>query len=137
MPTFTHGKEAEVYISDAGGTERNFSEVCNSISLSIDADVAESSTFGADWKQYVNGLKDATLSLEGRFDVTTDGYMFGLIGGTAVRVRVFPQGSAASNAYYQGSAILTSYEPNADLGDTGNWSAELQFAGTAVTRTVL
>lgn len=134
MPTFTHGKQTEIYITDAGGQERDFSAVCNSVSFTVESDQAESSTFGADWKQYVNGLKDGSISLEGRFDVEYDGYLFDLIGGTAVLVKYFPQGSASGRPYIAGSAILVNYEPSSDLGDTANWSAEFQFAGGTVTR---
>lgn len=134
MP-FTHGKDTEIYVTDVGGTERDFSSVSNSVSPSFETDTAESSTFGANWKQYVRGLRDLTISVEGRYDPTFDGYMFDLQNGTAATlVKYFPQGSATGAIYYSGSAILTSYEVSGDLGDTANWSAEFQFAGTAVTR---
>lgn len=133
MP-FTHGKQTEIYVNDSGGTERDFSTVSNSVEFTHEADTAESSTFGASYKQYVNGLKDATISMEGRFDVTYDGYLSDLLGGTAVLVKYFPQGSATGLPFYSGSAILTSYSPSSDLGDTANWSAEFQYAGGTVTR---
>lgn len=133
---FKHGKSAQIFINDSGSTEREFTSYANSVTWSRDVDTAESSTFGDDDKTYVVGLKDASFSMEGRFDVTADGYLDGLMGGTARAYKYFPQGSAAGLPYYSGSAILTSYETSSDLGDTVNFSAEFQNSGAPTRGTV-
>jgi len=134
VPTATHGKSAEIYITDSGGTSRNFTSYVHNATLPRSVDTAESSTFGDDDKTYVAGLRDATLSLEGRVhDITVDGYLTGLLGGTPRAWKFFPEGSVTGNVYFEGSAILTSYEPNADLGDVVGFSAEFQVSG-AITR---
>jgi len=133
LPTFYHGKDAAVYITDSGGTERNLTDVSTSVGLPVEVETAEVTTFNDDDKVYVTGLRDRTISLEGKWDATVDGYLSGLLGGTARAWKVFPAGSASGRPYYSGSAILTSYEVTSEIGDAIGFSAEFQNSG-AVTR---
>ena len=133
MPTFYHGKDAAVFITDSGGTERNLTDVATSVGIPVEVETAEVTTFNDDDKVYVTGLRDRTISLEGKWDATVDGYLAGLLGGTARAWKVFPAGSASGRPYYSGSAILTSYEVSAEIGDAIGFSAEFQNSG-AVTR---
>lgn len=133
MPTFFHGKDAAVYVTDSGGVERNLTDYATSVGLPVEVETAEVSTLGDDDKVYVTGLRDRTISIEGKWDGTVDGYLSGLLGGTARAWKVFPAGSAAGRPFYSGSAILTSYEVTADIGDAVGFSAEFQNSG-AVTR---
>jgi predicted secreted protein len=133
VPTFFHGKDAEVYLADSGNTERNLTEYATSVSIPVEVDTAEVSTLGDDDKVYVTGLRDRTISIEGKWDATVDGYISGLLGGTPRAWKVFPAGSAAGRPFYSGSAIVTSFEVSADIGDALTFSTELQNSG-AVTR---
>jgi predicted secreted protein len=136
MPTFYHGKSAAVYIDDSSDTERDFTSYVTSVGIPAEVETAEVSTLGDDDKVYVTGLRDRTISIEGKWDATVDGYLSGLLGGTPRAWRVFPAGSAAGLPYVEGSAILTSYEVSADVGDAISFSAEFQNSG-AVTRTTV
>lgn len=136
MATFLHGKVAQFYLTDSGGTERELTTYLNNVSMPRSVDTAEASTFGDDDKVYVAGLRDATISLEGMQDSTVDGYLVGLLGGTPRAWSYFPHGSASSYVKFSGSAIVTSYEPSSDLGDVVGFSAELQVSG-AITRAVI
>lgn len=133
MPTFFHGKDAEVYISDSGNTSRDLSAYATSVGLPVSVDTAEVSTLGDDDKVYVTGLRDRTISIEGKWDATVDGYLSGLLGGTARAWKFFPAGSAAGRPVYSGNAILTSFEVTSDIGDAVGFSSEFQSSG-AVTR---
>lgn len=132
---FTHGKSAAFFIADSGATERNISGFHTQASLNRSADTAETSTFGTQDKTYVAGLKDATLPFTGRFDATVDGYLSGVLG-TPTTWSYLPQGSASGLVKYSGTAILTRYEPTADLGDAASHTGEFQISG-AITRAVL
>lgn len=136
MPTFGHGKDAQIWVTDSGGTERELTTYARNATMPRSVDTAEASTFGDDDKVYVAGLRDATLTIEGLHDATVDGYLTGLLGGTPRPWAFCPRGSASSNVKFSGSAILTSYEPDADLGDVVGWSAEFQVSG-AITRAVI
>jgi len=133
---FSHGKDAEFYFT-VSGTERDFSAYLTSAGLPRALDQSETSTFGDDWKQYQAGLKDSAIPLEGNFDPTADGYLHTAFdAGTAGTWKFFPAGSAASAVYYQGTATVTSYEINTDIGDAAKISAELQNSGTISRSTV-
>jgi len=112
---------------------RDLSPYLTSAQSSLSADTAEVSTLGDTSKEYIAGLKDGTISFEGKFDPTPDGWLQAILGGTAVPFEFHPQGTATGNVKYSGSAILTSYEPGADIGDAVGFSGELQISG-AVTR---
>lgn len=122
-----------MYVTDSGGSERNLTSYATSVGIPVEVETAEVSTLGDDDKVYVTGLRDRTISIEGKWDATVDGYLSGLLGGTARAWKVFPAGSAAGRPYYSGSAILTSFEVTSEIGDAVMFSAEWQNSG-AVTR---
>jgi predicted secreted protein len=132
MPTFRHGKTAVFKIDDSGGTLRDISDACNSISFPREAEVLETTSFGS--SDRIVGFKNATISVEGSFDATYDGYLAGILGQDAtVSFEYGPEGSTSTRVKYTGEAILTSYETSAGVGDVVNFSASLQISG-AVTR---
>lgn len=127
---FGHGKDADFYLT-VSGTERDLSAYLTSAGLPLALDQADVSAFGNDWKQYVAGLKDSAIPLEGNYDPTPDGYIHtAFAAGTGCAWKYFPQGSATGRIYYTGTAVVTSYEISTDIGDAGKVSAELQNSGT-------
>lgn len=135
MPTFSHGKEAVFKVTDAGATLRDISDVLNTATLSREVDTAEVSTLGDDDKSYIPGLRDATVSVEGMADVTTSGYLDGLLG-VVTTFEFYPAGTAVGQVKYSGSCILTSFETGAELGGAVTVSGEFQITG-GITRTVV
>ena len=135
---FTHGSKAIFKLTDAGAVLRDISVYLTSTGLSRMADVAEVSTLGTTAKQYVVGLTDGTIPLEGPFDPTVDGYMSGLLGfETAVAYEFYPAGTPVgpTKPKYSGVCYLGSYDIETGVDDAGTWSGELQLNGT-VTRAV-
>ena len=129
---FGHGSSAYLGVDDSGDTLRDLSAYLTSTGLPRSADVAEVSTMGVSSKQYVGGLKDGTIPLEGPWDPTVDSYLEGILG----LIKDFeygPQGNTAAQVKYSGTAILTSYEVATGVDDAGTWSAEMQITGD-VTR---
>jgi hypothetical protein len=135
MPTFTHGKEAVFKIDDSAGTLRDISDVLNSVSISREADTAEVSVLGTDDKAYISGLRDATISIEGMSDVTTEGYLTGVLG-VVTDFEFYPAGEASGQVKYTGTAILTSFESASELGGAVTVSGEFQVTG-GVTRALV
>lgn len=134
MPTFAHGKSAVFKIND-GTTMQDISNVVNSSSLSRSAETAEVTALGNSSKAYIPGLKDATVSLEGMADVTTSGYLDGILG-TETTWEFYPAGTSAGEVKYSGSGILTSLETSAEVGGAVSISGEVQVTGD-VTRTTV
>jgi hypothetical protein len=134
MPTFRHGKTAVFKVDDSGGTLRDLSDASNSISFPREAEVLETTSFGSSDRTYIVGFKNQTISVEGSFDATYDGYLAGILGQDAtVSFEYGPEGSTATRVKYTGECILTSYESSAGVGDVVNFSASFQITG-AVTR---
>ena len=134
MPTFRHGKAAVFKIDDSGGTLRNISDALNSISFPREAEVLETTSFGSSDRTYIVGFKNGTISIEGSYDATYDGYLAGVLGQDAtLSFEYGPEGSTSTYTKYTGECILTSYESTAGIGDVVSISAEFQISG-AVTR---
>lgn len=134
MPTFAHGKSAVFKIND-GSTLRDISDVVNSSALSRSAETAEVTALGNSSKAYIPGLKDATISIEGMADVTTSGYLNGVLG-VSTAWEFYPAGTAAGQVKYSGNGILTSLETSAEVGGAVSISGEVQVTGDVTRATV-
>lgn len=135
MPTFKHGKNAQFELA---GT--NLSTTLNEISLPREIETAETTAFGTQDKTYITGLSDATVSLSGMFDATTDSAISTIIANlksgsiASASFTYGPSGSVASSPKFTGAALVTSYEISSPVGDVVTYSLELQCTG-AVTGT--
>lgn len=132
-----HGKNTKVLINST-----NFTTSFKEYSVAQKMDVAEASTFGVNTKQYVQGLKDATLSLSGYFDGSADAIdsvLNAAIGATTDPVfTVAPAGSfALGQRVISGQAIESSYNISGSIGDIVAVSAEFQTDGGLGTGTSL
>lgn len=111
-----------------------------SASLPLEQDSPESTAMGVGSREYLVGLKGATLDLEFRqnFDAAeVDATLWAIYDGdAAVTFVVKPTSGAvsATNPSYSGSVILTQYDPfGASVGDTANTSPTFQVTGV-ITR---
>lgn len=144
---FVHGKNAYVAMeaSVGAGSVTDYSAYFNDVSLSRSIETAETTTFGDDDKEYIVGLKDATVSLSGLFDATMDNVLAGLLGAGKVVVHLATNGgtASASNPVYKldggtgdfsaPGAIITSYDISPAVGDVIPFSVDIQVSG-AITR---
>lgn len=136
---FTHGSKALFKIGThaAPATVQDVSIYANSVGLTMNRDSAEVSTFGVASKQYVPGLKDATVPFEGPFDPTADQIFWDdYTNGDIVNFEYYPSGTGTGNVKYSGVLFITSYEVSSGVGDPNAVSGELQVTGN-VARAVL
>lgn len=131
---FVHGKNVHFTIDDSGGIPRDISAYVTSVEMSRSADTAETSTFGDSNKEYLAGLKDATISIEGVWDPTVDGYLEGILGAAEGDFIYGPAGSTGGNIKYTGKCICTAYNPPGSISGAVTYSAQFQCSG-AITRT--
>ena len=130
MPTFVHGKNAQFELE---GT--NLSNTLNEITMPREVETAETTAFGDQDKTYITGLSDATVSLSGMFDATTDTALSAVISNlksgsiASASFTYGPSGSAASSPKFTGEALVTSYEISSPVGDVITYSLELQVTG--------
>ena len=124
-----HGKNS--YFSVGGSSLTSY---LTDISMDRPVDMAESTVMGLSSKTYVSGMKDATLSISGRYDSTAasgpDAILNGIVGGaTASAFEYGPEGNGTAKVKYSGSAFLTSYNVSSPVGDVVAFSAEFQCTG--------
>lgn len=135
--TFSHGKNTYFAIDDSGGTLRDISSYCNSVDFPETVETAETTGFGANSKTYVVGLKDTTISIEGNWDPTLDGYLAGILGAAAGSFEYAPQGNSSSNILFSGECICTNYSVNSGVGDSVKFSATFQVTGDVTRGTIV
>jgi hypothetical protein len=126
MPTFSHGKNVNVFLD-----EYDFSTYFNDVSASTSVDTAETSAFGTSAKTYVVGHRDGTVSLSGMFEATestgTDQYFATALGSdTKIKLIVAPEGHSNGAGAIMLQADDTSYEVSSAIADIVQASAEFQ-----------
>ena len=129
MPTFNHGKNAVVLLDNT-----NLSTTLTDASVSLTADVAETSTFTASSKTYVAGLKDGTVTLSGYFETTSpdaDAEFLAQLGSSGSAFSIAPIGYTRGNPTEFGNVIETSYDRSADIGSVVAVAVAFQFNGDA------
>lgn len=130
---FTHGKDARVYVNGY-----DLTTFLRSTGAQGRADVAEASTFGTTDKQYVAGMKDATVQAGGIFTGGTaevDDILRTALGVEQSEWNVFPQGDTLGNAGWQAFCQETRYDIDAPTDNVVSVAAEAQ-SSSGYERTV-
>ena len=131
-----HGKFAGFSITDTGGTPRLLNCWLTKVTLPRSADTVEVSNFCSSDKEYVAGLRDATISIEGIWATTPDKILSGILSTTAA-FAYYPGTTApvaGKYAKYTGVCIETSYEVPTAIDAAATFTAEFQVTGT-ISRT--
>jgi len=131
---FVHGKNTVFKIDNSGGTLTDISAYCNNVDFPREVDAPEVTTFGDDDREYIVGLRTATISVSGLWDATLDGVLGpDLDAGIILDFEYGPAGSGGGSVKYSGSCILTSYGHTSPVDGAAAFSADFQVTG-AVTR---
>lgn len=138
MPA-SHGSKAvfKVGTKAAPTTVGDMSQYGNSVGLTLNRDSAEVTTFALGSKQYIPGLKDATVPFEGPFHDESDQIMWDLYDdGTLVSFEYFPSGEGTGKVKYSGTMFVTSYEVSSEVSDANATSGEFQVTGDVAREVV-
>lgn len=123
----THGALVEItsYLTSAQGP-------------SIDAQIAEVSTLGDNYKEFIRTQVDpGTISVEGIFDPFMGTLLYSMGTAAAAAIEWYPQGTATGKQKWAGTALLTTFAgPGGGIDDAVTFSAEFQFSGAATITTV-
>jgi len=118
-----HGKDTKVFVSGY-----DLTGYLNMSSTTMNADLAETSTFGSTYKSFVAGLVDSKMSLGGFFDPTagaTDAVLTSLLGVDAY-LTVLPQGDALGKRGRGMYGVEVTYEITTGLDGAAEISMEAQ-----------
>lgn len=124
-----HGKNGYFAVADSGNTLRDLSTYLKSVSGDQSTETVDVSTLGMDSKKYILGLNDGQFQIEGVWDSTVDGYLYGIKGAGEKDFEYGPAGDGSGAIKYSGKVILTSYSPSNDMGSEIRLSATLQVSG--------
>ena len=118
---FVHGKETTLTVDGTAITAYT-----DNTTLNRSMDPAEVTTFGDDDREYIAGLRDATLSFSGPWDATADAALDGAQDLASVAWAYSPDGG---NTTYSGNGFITAYSPSSPVGDRNAWTATIQVSG--------
>jgi len=131
---FNHGSDAVFKVDDSGATLRDLSAYLTSAGVDRSNETADTTTLGSNSRNYIPGLFNGTIPIEGDFDPVADGYLEGILG-VLRDFEYYPNGEPASATApkYSGQAILTSYGVSTGVDDAAKMSGSFQISGD-VTR---
>jgi predicted secreted protein len=135
---FSHGKDAILKVDTAAGVLTDISPYITGVTLSREQDTAEVSVLGADDKQYMAGMRGATISCDGRFDPTFDALVEGLLAANSITdFEYYPVGLpiGPTKPKYAGTMIVTSNEIGTSIDDSASDSVEFMVTGAVVRTT--
>lgn len=113
----------------------DFSTSLQSVELSVETDVLETTGFGATWRERVAGLKTGSLTLNFFQDFgasSVDAVLQPLMGSNATVVIKPTSGTTtATNPAYTAIALVSQYVPfSSQVGDIATLSVSWQTTGT-------
>jgi hypothetical protein len=121
-----HGKNTQISVDNAAGQLTDISQYCDNVDFpGLNADTAETTTFNADSKSYVPGLKGGTFSISGPWDETADAVLAGIHG----KEGSFSYVPGGGTVTYSGEAICTAYNIQSGIGGAVTFSASFQISG--------
>ena len=128
------GQDGIFQIDNASGALTNLSAECNQIDRSFDVALHDVTTFGDDWRNFIAGLRNATVTVNLFSNNTTDAHFFGILGRT-VSVLIGPYGSTSGNTQLTFEALVQSWSGGTPVDgvDTGNVSLQVTGAVTSGT----
>lgn len=125
---FKYGAKAAVTIN---GTD--LSAYLDDGALDIGVDTAETTTFGATWKTFIEGLAESKFAVKGDFDPTAAtgvvAVLTALIGGGAKTIVFSPAGTVSTELKRTFSAIFIKYTEHSSVADKVTIAAEFQNTG--------
>lgn len=128
-----HGKDSVFTLAT-----NDLSEYIDNVQFSDGVELAEITGLGSTSKSYIPGLKDATITISGRFDSEATGpeaTLAAAVGGAAVAFEYGPEGSANGKVKRSGSVFVRSYAQTSPVGDVVAFTADLQVSGDLTTGT--
>jgi hypothetical protein len=131
---FAHGKDTKITVA-----AKDISPYTKTSSYEMNADVHDTSGYGATNKTKQGGLKDGKFTASGTYDNTASvgprNALHGLVGTTVAVVRN-PEGTGTGKPNDAFSAVLTKYVETNPVDDMVTWSADFEISGS-VNTTVL
>lgn len=137
-----HSRDAVLKVDDPTGTLVDISSDLTNVTPSNSKGVIDVTTFGDNYRDYLAGLADLTLDIEGIYDPAAGkagSILWVHAHGTATTSKSYewyPQGTASGKTKVNGEFHLTSFVEPANLDEAILFTASLQNTGTVTVGTV-
>jgi hypothetical protein len=139
--SFVRGKDAQVWITDSGGTQREVSAFADQAESTLESDILDTTTFGSSFKSAIRGYLGFSGSLQGKYDqsgtFSPDVWFVGLINAASTVVSTLtlaPSGSVASTPYERAAVFFSNYKKSIPVDNIVTWTCDYQLANGSVTR---
>lgn len=119
---FQHGSNATISLD--GQALTNY---VDNVGFNSDVDLAETTTFGDDDKEFIAGLREHGLNVSGHYDATADALLWAMFDGATIAFSFSPDAGTTS---YTGNGFLQSYQIQAPVGDKVSWTGNVQISGS-------
>lgn len=121
--SFSHGSKAKVLLNG-----NDLSDYIKGVGSNNSLDVADVSVLGNTAKQYVTGLLDAQVSLDGVFDPVAEEWLSDMMADrdNLVVMTYYPQGFAAGGPAWGYQGWITSFDVNTPVGDAATFTSQMQ-----------
>ena len=131
-----HSRDAVLKIDNPAGTLTDISTDVTGVTFAGPKGVVDVTTFGDNYRDYLAGVADATLELEGIYDPAAGkaGSILAVLAhGTATQTvswEYHPQGTASGKPKLSGEALVTNFTAPSALDEAVTFGASLQNTGT-------
>jgi hypothetical protein len=141
MPSFTRGKDAQAFITDASGTSREITTYVDNADSNLESEVLDTTCWGGSFKSSVRGFLGWTGTITGKYDqgtaATPDQWFYNLITAASTvssDLTLYPAGSAATRQFDKGSVFFQNYKKSIPVDNIVTWSVDFQLATGSVHR---
>ena len=129
------GQDTEFHVDDSGGTLTDLSDKCTNVAPAFNVALHDDTAFGDDWRTFVAGLRDGTVTVNMFADEDTDEHMFGIMG-RQVSIRIDPYGATSGRTRLTFEAFLQTWSLADPIDGLVTKNASFQITG-AVTRAAI
>lgn len=128
------GQNAHFEIDDSAGTLTDLSEHCNQIDRTFDVALHDVTTFGDEWREFLAGLRNSTVTINLFSNSDTDDHIFKILS-KQVSVEIGPYGEGNGNSRFTFEAFVQNWTGGTPVDgvDTGNLSLQVSGAVTYST----
>lgn len=137
-----HSRDAVLKVDDPTGTLVDITSDITSVTFSSSKGVVDVTTFGDNYRDYLAGVADVTIEIEGIYDPAAGkaGSIFAVHAhGTATTSKSYewyPQGTASGKTKASGEFFVTSFPEQSALDEAVTFGVTLQNTGTVTVGTV-
>lgn len=121
----THGSTARFFVNGI-----DVSAYADSVASAFERETADVTTFGEGSKQYIPGLKDASIPFDGPMHSETADLLYELYAdGDIFPFEYWPSGTAIDQPHYSGFLFVSAIEISSEVSDPNALSGGFQITG--------